>query len=67
MHNELFAWLRTVGISSMSAWRQTWLGREPDPNDLLVPFPAEAMAMWSVSTRVNSPENDDASLLEPAA
>jgi putative SOS response-associated peptidase YedK len=40
---------------------------EPDPHDLLMPFPAESMAMWSISTRVNSPENDDASLLEPAA
>jgi len=25
------------------------------------------MAMWPVSTRVNKPENDDASLLDPAA
>jgi len=32
-----------------------------------MPFPAESMAMWSISTRVNSPENDDASLLDPAA
>jgi putative SOS response-associated peptidase YedK len=46
---------------------ERWLGGEPDPHDLLVPFPAELMAMWPVSTRVNKPENDDASLLEPAA
>jgi hypothetical protein len=32
-----------------------------------MPFPAEQMAMWPVSTRVNSPNNDDASLLDPAA
>jgi putative SOS response-associated peptidase YedK len=46
---------------------ERWLGGEPDPNDLLVPFPAKLMAMWPVSTRVNKPENDDASLLDPAA
>jgi putative SOS response-associated peptidase YedK len=46
---------------------ERWLGGEPDPHDLLVPFPADLMAMWPVSTRVNKPENDDASLLDPAA
>ena len=46
---------------------ERWLCGEPDPHDLLVPFPAELMAMWPVSTRVNKPENDDASLLDPAA
>ena len=45
---------------------ERWLGQEPDPHDLLVPFPADQMAMWPVSTRVNKPENDDASLLYPA-
>jgi putative SOS response-associated peptidase YedK len=32
-----------------------WLGIEPDPNDVLRPFPADAMTMWPISTRVNSP------------
>lgn len=42
-----------------------WLSPlEPDPRDLLVPFPAEAMRMWPVSPRVNSPANDDAGILE---
>ena len=44
---------------------ERWLGVEPDPHDLLTPFPAELMVMWPVSTRVNSPDNDDASLLDP--
>jgi putative SOS response-associated peptidase YedK len=45
-----------------------WLSPgEADPADLLVPFPADAMALWPVSTRVNNPANDDAALLEPAA
>jgi putative SOS response-associated peptidase YedK len=29
------------------------------------PFPAELMPMWPISTRVNKPENDDASILDP--
>jgi putative SOS response-associated peptidase YedK len=41
-----------------------WLGLEPDPRDLLAPFPAEPMKMWPISKRVNSPQNDDESLLE---
>jgi putative SOS response-associated peptidase YedK len=46
---------------------ERWLGQEADPHDLLVPFPVEPMAMWPISTRANKPENDDASLLDPAA
>jgi putative SOS response-associated peptidase YedK len=42
-----------------------WLGQEPDPRDLVKPFPAEPMTMWPISTRVNSPKNDDEGLLEP--
>jgi putative SOS response-associated peptidase YedK len=35
-----------------------WLSAvEPDPRDLLVPFPAALMTMWP--TRVNKPDNDD--------
>jgi putative SOS response-associated peptidase YedK len=44
-----------------------WLGVEPDPRELLKPFPAEPMMMWPVSTRVNTPKNDDADLLVPQA
>jgi putative SOS response-associated peptidase YedK len=42
-----------------------WLGEEPDPRDLMRPFPADLMRMWPISTRVNKPENDDPSILEP--
>jgi len=43
-----------------------WLSTiEPDPRDLLVPFPAEPMMMWPISTQVNKPENDDPEILEP--
>jgi putative SOS response-associated peptidase YedK len=42
-----------------------WLGDEPNPYDWERPFPAEPMRMWPISTRVNKPENDDPSILEP--
>jgi putative SOS response-associated peptidase YedK len=42
-----------------------WLSDQPDPHDLLRPFPAEPMRMWPISTRVNKPENDDPSILRP--
>jgi len=42
-----------------------WLSDEPDPRDLLRPFPPEPLRMWPISTRVNKPENDDASIVEP--
>jgi putative SOS response-associated peptidase YedK len=42
-----------------------WLSTlDPDPRDLLVPYAAEIMSMWPISTRVNKPENDDASILD---
>ena len=40
-------------------------GKEPDPRDLMRPYPAEPMRMWPISTRVNKPENDDPSIVEP--
>jgi putative SOS response-associated peptidase YedK len=41
-----------------------WVSNEPDPRDLLQPFPVEPMWMW-ISMRVNKPENDEPSILEP--
>jgi len=42
-----------------------WLAPiEPDPRDLLIPFPPEPMTMWPISLRVNKADNDDASILE---
>jgi putative SOS response-associated peptidase YedK len=45
---------------------ERWLGLEPDPHDLLSTYPSEPMIMWAISTRVNKPENDDPSILDPA-
>jgi putative SOS response-associated peptidase YedK len=42
-----------------------WLRDEPDPGELMRRFPAEPMRMWPISTRVNKPENDDPSIVEP--
>jgi putative SOS response-associated peptidase YedK len=42
-----------------------WLGDDPDPSDLLRPFPAEPMRMWADFDWVNKPENDEPSILEP--
>jgi putative SOS response-associated peptidase YedK len=42
-----------------------WLGEEADPRELMRPFPAGLMRMWPISTRVNKPENDDPSIIEP--
>jgi len=44
-----------------------WLSDEPDPRDLMRPYPAAPMRMWPISTRVNKPENDDPSILQPIA
>ena len=43
-----------------------WLGeaQDGDLKELLKPFPAERMKMWPISSRVNSPENDDEAILE---
>jgi putative SOS response-associated peptidase YedK len=37
---------------------------ETDAKDLLRPYPAELMTAWPISTRVNSPRNEGAELLE---
>ena len=42
-----------------------WLSDEPDPRDLMRSFAAGVMRMWPISTRVNKPENDDPSIVEP--
>ena len=58
IHNRMPAILRPEDYDR-------WLSDPEPPADLLAPFPAEPMTMWPISTRVNSPENDDADLLNP--
>jgi hypothetical protein len=38
-----------------------------NPRDLLVTFPTGPVTIWQISTRVNNPNNDDPSLLDPVA
>ena len=43
-----------------------WLSPdEPDPSDLLVPFPSELMKVGPVSTRVNKAGSEGADLIDP--
>jgi putative SOS response-associated peptidase YedK len=50
--------------------RAAWLNPSPTApgqlEHLLVPYPAEEMVAFPVSTRVNSPANDDAGCIRPA-
>lgn len=44
---------------------QCWIANiEPDPNDLLTPFPADLMTMWPVSSRVGNPRNNTTDIVE---
>jgi hypothetical protein len=40
-------------------------GTFPASDAVVRPFCAEPMRMWPISTRVNKPENDDPSVIEP--
>jgi putative SOS response-associated peptidase YedK len=41
-----------------------WLSGEAG-KEILVPFPADRMKAWPISSRVNSPKNDDAEIIAP--
>lgn len=52
------------------AYRQWLESEEADPQqlqELLVPYPAEAMRAFPVSTRVNSPDNESPECVQPLA
>src|SRR5580700_2373820 len=51
--------------SQLKSERPWSFRRRVDPRDLMRPFPSEPMRMWPISTRVNKPENDDPSIVEP--
>jgi putative SOS response-associated peptidase YedK len=66
--NELLVTIhdRMPVILSPEVYDRWLMNIEPDPRDLLVPFPSGLMMMWPISTRVNNPENDDPRVLDPA-
>jgi hypothetical protein len=46
--------------------RDAWLSGTPgEAWEALVPYPDDLMVAWPVSTRVNTPRNNDATLVEP--
>jgi putative SOS response-associated peptidase YedK len=65
--NELIAAIhhRMPVILSPEAYHRWLSPLDPDPSDLLRPYPSHLMTMWPVSARVNSAQNDDASILDP--
>jgi putative SOS response-associated peptidase YedK len=64
--NELVAEIHDrMPLILASADYSRWLSDEPDPGDLMRPFSAEPMRIWPISTRINKPENDDPSIIEP--
>jgi putative SOS response-associated peptidase YedK len=45
-------------------YHEAWLSGEAG-KEILVPYPADRMKAWPISSRVNSPENDDAEIVVP--
>lgn len=43
---------------------ERWLGEEPDPADLLKPFPSDRMKMWRIDRKVGNSKNDTADILD---
>ncbi|MBB4226491.1 putative SOS response-associated peptidase YedK [Rhizobium mongolense] len=43
---------------------ERWLSPEPDPDDLMKPFPASQMKMWPIGRKVGSPKNDTPDILD---
>lgn len=43
---------------------ERWLSPEPEPDDLMKPFPSELMTMWPIGKAVGSPENDTPDIIE---
>ena len=69
--NELMAELHDrmpviLAENDHAAWLDPTNDKAEGLQDLLKPCPAEGMDAYPVSTRVNSPKNDDAELLVPA-
>ena len=67
--NELLAQMHTrMPVILPEEDRAKWLGEveDGDLKELLKPFPAERMKMWPISSRVNSPDNDDEAIIKPS-
>jgi putative SOS response-associated peptidase YedK len=67
--NELLAGIhdRMPVILPADAYDQWLSPLDPDPRDLLMPYPSEPMVVWPISPRVNKTDNDDGAILERIA
>jgi putative SOS response-associated peptidase YedK len=64
--NELVAEIHDRMPLILAPWDYArWRSEEPDPYELMRTFPSGPMRIWPISTRVNKPENDDPSVIEP--
>jgi putative SOS response-associated peptidase YedK len=64
--NELVGQIHDrMPVIMASADYARWLSEEPDPSDLLKPYPSELMTVWPISTRVNRPANNGPDILDP--
>jgi putative SOS response-associated peptidase YedK len=43
---------------------ERWLGEDPDPADLLKPFPSDQMKMWRIDRKVGNVRNDTSDILD---
>lgn len=63
--NELLREIHTrMPVILTEEVHDAWLSGEAG-KEILVPFPADRMKAWPISPRVNSPKNNDPSILEP--
>jgi putative SOS response-associated peptidase YedK len=62
IHNAKQRMPMILAFENIEAWLE---GSADDAHAALMPYPAELMAAWPVSARVNSPKNNDAKLLSP--
>jgi hypothetical protein len=69
-HLEMPYLARTITQNFQRPWtcaREAWLtGTLEEAWETLTPYPDDLMVAWPVSTRVNTPKNNDARLIEPA-
>ena len=66
--NELVAQIHTrMPVILPEERHAKWLGEAEDGDlkALLKPLPADQMRIWEISPRVNSPENNDAGIIDP--
>lgn len=64
--NELMATLHDrMPVILQPESQKNWLESKDPPTDLLHPYPSELLLCREVSTRVNSPKNNDPACIEP--